>query len=431
MAKTANRDSHNPTLRLGQELVRRRLATLTQVRECVAAQADLEQRGQRIPIGNILVARGIIGLEELKETLSELGYLYLYCPSCDLEVQVQGYERDHQYFCTRCSGELIFASTRPDRGEKRSELPPEMKDSGEDPFIDKEIGGCRIIERIARGGMGTVYRAEQVHLGRTVALKVLAPELAEDVTFVKRFVQEARAVAELSHPNIIHIIDAGASEGAFYFTMEFIEGENLNQIIKKRGRLSVDDSLVIIEQAADALAHAHGRGIVHRDIKPENVLVTTEGVVKIADLGLAKRTFDQSASAITQAGSILGTPYYMAPEQARDFRLADERSDVYSLGVTLYKMLSGTVPYDGSSPIEVMMKALSGEKTSLDEIDPTISSEVCVLVDRMMSVEPEGRFRSAEVCRKAITSLRRHLGGGSSSPEGPPPGATPQEGTGA
>ena len=418
MRKSESRESHNPTLRLGQELVRRRLASLSQVRECVAAQTDLAKRGQTVPIGNLLVARGIIGLEDLKETLSHLGYLYLYCPTCDLEVQVQDYSRENRYFCTRCSGELIFSSNRPTRGERGGELPPEMRDEGEDPFIGREIGGCQILARIARGGMGTVYRAEQVHLGRIVALKILAPELAKDATFIKRFVAEARAVAELSHPGIIHIIDAGASQGSFYFTMEFVEGENLNQIIKKRGRLPIDEALAIVEQVAEALAHAHSRGIVHRDVKPENILVTTEGIAKVADLGLAKRTFDETASAITQAGSILGTPYFMSPEQARDFRLADARSDLYSLGVTLYKMLSGVVPFDGNSPIEVMMKALAGSKTPLERFDPTIPSEVSALVDRMMHVEPESRFRSAELCCEAIRNLRRLLASARRKPRG-------------
>ncbi len=265
MAKTANRESHDPTLRLGQELVRRRLASLSQVRECVAAQVDLTKRGQTVPIGNILVARGIIGLEDLKETLAHLGYLFLYCPTCDLEVQIQDYSRENLYFCTRCSGELIFSSNRPSRSDRSFKLPPEMGEEGKDPYIGREIGGCKILRRIARGGMGTVYQAEQVHLGRIVALKILAPELAKDSTFIKRFVQEARAVAELSHPGIIHIIDAGASEGSFYFTMEFIEGENLNQIIKRRGKLPLDESLSITEQVASALTHAHSRGIVHRD----------------------------------------------------------------------------------------------------------------------------------------------------------------------
>ncbi len=410
MAKTANRDSHNPTLRLGQELVRRRLVTLTQIRECVAAQTDLERRGQSVPIGNILVTRGIIGMEDLKETLASLGFLFLFCPTCTCEVPITNYERDRAYYCTRCSGELIFSSNRPAQRDTTGPFSrPVDDDKQADPAIGREIGGCKVLSRIARGGMGTVYLGEQLHLGRQVAIKILAPELAKDSVFVQRFVQEARAVAELSHPNIIHIIDAGASDGSFYFTMEFVEGENLNQIIQNRGRIPLDESLVLVGQIADALVHAHGRGVIHRDIKPENILITSTGQVKLADLGLAKRTLDQNASAITQAGSILGTPYYMAPEQARDFRQADARSDLYSLGVSLYKMLAGVVPYDGNSPIEVMMKALQGDHISLDKFDPEIPPEAIALVDRMMHVEPQSRFKTAEICRKAIGSLQRHL----------------------
>jgi len=305
---------------------------------------------------------------------------------------------------------LVFSSNRPETLDGTISRPPNLPTEDlDEKFIGEEVGGCKILSKIARGGMGTVYLGEQIHLGRRVAVKILAPELARDESFVKRFIQEARAVAELSHPSIIHIIDAGAANGCFYFTMEYIEGENLSKILKQRGPIPLGETLNLMEQVADALCHAHSRGIVHRDIKPDNILVTQAGQVKLADLGLAKRTFDENASAITQAGSILGTPYYMAPEQARDFRLADERSDLYSLGVTIYKVLSGSVPYDGHSPIEVMMKALQGDKIPLDQRDPSIPAEAVALVDRMMHVDPAGRFKSAEICRNAIQSLRRHL----------------------
>lgn len=226
---------------------------------------------------------------------------------------------------------------------------------------------------------------------------------------MKRFLQEARSAAALNHTNVIHINDAGQSNGVFYYTMEYVQGENLAQRLRRRGTLPVGEALEVTDQVADALAHAHEHEIVHRDVKPENIMITPDGRVKLADLGLAKKVMDAEASTITQAGAILGTPYYMAPEQARDFRRADARSDLYSLGVTLYKMLSGRVPFEGSSPIEVMMKALEGRHPALSSFVPDLPVEVEAFVDRLMHVDPEVRYRSGRSVRTAIRHLRTTL----------------------
>ncbi|MEM7166829.1 MAG: serine/threonine-protein kinase [Planctomycetota bacterium] len=395
-------------LRIGQELVRRKLVGIDQVRECLRVQEELRRQGKEAPIGNILVARGIVGLEDLKEVLSSLKLLILYCPTCRLELVVEDYRRDNQYICNQCSGELIFTSHRPRPNTPVSQSAATAPPSGDD-LIGKELGGCRVVERIAAGGMGTVYKAEQINLGRAVALKVLAQDLAEDELFVKRFLQEARAAAALNHTNIIHINDAGFGNGVFFYTMEYVEGEDLAHRLQREGKLRLAEALEIAEQVVEALLHAHKQEIVHRDIKPENIMLTPEGKVKLADLGLAKKVMGGDISTVTQAGSILGTPYYMAPEQARDFRNADARSDLYSLGVTFYKALSGDVPFEGSTPIEVMMKALEGDRRPLSEVCPDIPPDVEQFVDRLMHVDPDSRFQDAAQVRASLqTLINRH-----------------------
>src|SRR5690606_16696914 len=166
-------------------------------------------------------------------------------------------------------------------------------------------------ERIAAGGMGVIYRATQLNLGRTVAVKILSRELSSDEAFVRRFIEEARSAAQLSHGYIVHINDVGDYHGIFYFTMEYVDGIDLKTLLKERKLLPIPLSLEITTQVARALEHAHGRGIIHRDIKPENIMITRDGAVKLADLGLAKKLSTGGADGLTQAGSVLGTPYYM------------------------------------------------------------------------------------------------------------------------
>ncbi len=398
-----------PTVRLGQELIKRRLASVTEVRKGMQAREDLRRSGTNTALGNVLVSRGVVSIQDLMSALATLGDLQMSCPNCQTVSRIENYDSRQRPVCASCTGELIYVGDAP---SKPRTVTPRRNGEDDSPTLEgRTIGSCRIKRRIAAGGMGTVYEAEQINLGRIVALKVLAADLSRDATFVKRFLLEARAAAELNHRNIIHINDAGEDDGIFYYTMEFVPGENLAQRLKRERVLPVDVALQITQQVAEALAHAHERKIIHRDIKPENIMIKDDGTVKLADLGLAKKTMieDTAVSSITQAGSVLGTPHYMAPEQARDFRLADHRSDLYSLGVTLYRAVGGCVPFDGNSPIEVMMKAVEGEKTPLHELVDGLPPEVEALIDRLMHTDPDHRFRDAKVLINALMSLRKHL----------------------
>jgi serine/threonine-protein kinase len=209
-------------------------------------------------------------------------------------------------------------------------------------------------------------------------------------------VQEARSAAQLNHGNIVHINDVGECQGVFFFVMEFIDGQNLKDLLRDTPKLDLRRVLDVTTQVCHALRHAHSRGIIHRDIKPENIMLTQEGVVKLADLGLAKRMASENAAGLTHAGAILGTPFYMAPEQAKDFSKVDRRSDIYSLGVTMYRMLTGRVPFDGRSPIEVMIKALDGKRIPIRELRDDVPAELEQIVDRMMQKNPERRYQSVE-----------------------------------
>lgn len=423
--------SRSTEIRLGQRLVQKRLCSLRQINEALLRQKSLRERNQKIPLGRILVEAGWLEEEALRETLAELGALTLSCPQCETEYSVRAYVRNSPPTCKRCGGALQLLdpdaaerspepreptpgaspgdstlirpiATAPARGQVSPQPPETLDATGDDEFIGKVLGGCQLLERIGRGGMGVVYKAKQLNLGRTVAVKILASDLASDEGFVRRFVQEARSAALLNHPNIVHINDVGEFQGVFYFVMEYVDGQNLRELLKTVKKLDVPRAVDIAVQVCHALRHAHSRGIIHRDIKPENIMLTQEGSVKLADLGLAKRVASENSASLTHAGAILGTPYYMAPEQAKDFRHVDRRSDIYSLGVTLYRMLTGRVPFDGRSPIEVMIKAIDGKKVPVREWNPEVPPELEAVVDRMMHKNPDQRYQDVEEVLRAL-----------------------------
>jgi len=381
-------------------------------------------------LGWTLRQKGYLDAESLRQALADQGQLELFCSSCRETHAIASYHPGVEYRCPRCRTLLVMEEELQLEGAAipvpppvvvpPSQMAPADSEITQDPLIAKVIGGCQIIERIARGGMGVVYKARQLNLGRTVAIKILSDELSGNPAYVERFLQEARSAAFLNHGNIIHINDVGEHNGIYYFIMEFVDGKNVREILKKKNTLEVPQALQVALQVSRALQHAHRRGIIHRDIKPENIMITREGVVKLADLGLAKRL--DSSGGITHAGSVLGTPFYMAPEQAKDFSKVDQRSDIYSLGVTLFKALTGKVPFDGRTPIEVMIKAIEGKRQALRDLRPDLPTQVEALVDQMMARNPEDRFQQADDLIAAIESLLRTAKGGQA------PGAAVRQG---
>jgi predicted Ser/Thr protein kinase len=274
----------------------------------------------------------------------------------------------------------------------------------EDPIIGKEIGHCTIQRKLGQGGMGAVYLAHHPGLNRSVAIKVLPGDLASNPEFKERFFREARLAARLEHPNVVQVHDVGEEEGIHYISMQYVEGKSLDGILKERKKLSVNEALSITKRVAVALSAAAKLGIVHRDIKPHNILISKDGVVKVADFGLAK---DEDANrSISEPGVVMGTPYYMSPEQAKGEKV-DHRSDIYSLGATLYHMLCGKRLFDGGSPISIVMKQANERPVGIRELEPTLPESVVGLLDRMLEKDPARRFSNADELVRALDGLKQ------------------------
>jgi len=250
------------------------------------------------------------------------------------------------------------------------------------------IPGFELIEQIGAGSAGTVYKARQISMDRLVAIKILPPRYADDKRFIERFYQEARAVAKLNHPHIVTGIDVGSVGDCHYFVMEYVDGESLAARLDREGALKEAEALEFTRQIALALEHAYKNGIVHRDVKPANILVTRGGVAKLADLGVARRA-ESDVEAST--GRVFGTPYYMSPEQARGSVDIDIRSDIYSLGATLYHLLSGKPPFHGFPPAVVMAKQIAEEPEDVRKLAPAVSKEAAELLALMMAKNPDDR----------------------------------------
>lgn len=275
-----------------------------------------------------------------------------------------------------------------------------------------QIPGYQLLGKLGRGAMATVYKARQISLDRIVAVKVLPKRLSENPEFVNRFYKEGKAAARLSHNNIVQAIDVGATpDGYHYFTMEYVEGRTLYDMMQpppegEGHSFSEAEALDIAIQITDALAHAHERGLIHRDVKPKNILLTPQGVAKLTDLGLARATDDKEA-AESEAGKAYGTPYYISPEQIRGEVDIDFRSDLYSLGATLYHLVTGRPPFDGETPSAVMHKHLKMPLTPADHVNTALSAGVGEIIDVAMAKKREDRYASTRNMLEDLQSVRR------------------------
>src|SRR5438874_973801 len=276
-----------------------------------------------------------------------------------------------------------------------------------------QIPGYQLLGKLGKGAMATVFKAKQNSLDRIVAVKVLPKRSSENIEFVERFYKEGKAAARLSHNNIVQAIDVGSTpDGYHYFAMEYVEGKTLYDIMQPppvgEGRAFTEaEALDIIIQMADALAHAHRRGLIHRDVKPKNILLTPQGVAKLTDLGLARATDDKEA-AESEAGKAYGTPYYISPEQIRGDVDIDFRSDIYSLGATVYHMVTGRPPFDGETPSAVMHKHLKQPLIPADHVNTNLSAGIGEIIDVSMAKDREERYRSTEDMLEDLEAVRRN-----------------------
>jgi len=270
-------------------------------------------------------------------------------------------------------------------------------------WVGRTIGHYEVLRELGRGGMGIVYKAHETSLNRPVALKVLPAHLAGNDEYVKRFTKEARAAARLNHPHVVTIYAIDAFEGSPFIAMEYVKGRELAAVIAERGPLPMAEALEIAAQVASALAVAHGLGIIHRDIKPQNVMIDAAGRAKVMDFGIAK-VLDEKTMALTQDGSVLGTPAYMSPEQCSGGTV-DARSDVYSVGVLLYQMLAGAVPFRGETPLAILHKILNEPPPPVRGFNPAVPAAVVELLDRALAKAPDKRHPTAAAFESDLRRL--------------------------
>jgi serine/threonine-protein kinase len=256
------------------------------------------------------------------------------------------------------------------------------------------LAGYELLTRLGRGAMGAVFLARQVSLDRKVAIKVLSSRLSKNQDYVRRFLREAQSAARLNHTNIISAIDVGDTGKYKYFVMEYAEGPTVGQLLERGGAIDEQRAFGIMLQVAQALAHAHQSGFVHRDVKPANIILTPSGIAKLCDLGLAKEVEESSGD--TAEGQTLGTPDYISPEQARGDVDIDIRADIYSLGATLFHMVTGEVPFKGPNPAVVMTRHLTEPVPDAREVNPAVSPQAAQLIRKMMAKNRADRHQTPD-----------------------------------
>ena len=330
--------------RFGALAIELGFCTKQQLQEAMKVQAAAAKAGFRKRLGDILIKKGYLTPEQLKR---------------------------------------ILASQKVDEGKKR-------------------IANFEIVSKLGEGSMGSVFKARQRGMDRVVALKLLSPQLAKDEDFRQRFIKEARAVAKLNHPHIVSGIDVGEYNRVYYFAMEFVDGQTLAQRMEAcGGRLSEKESLESARQTALALEHAHQNGLLHRDVKPENILVDKNGVTKLADLGLV-RINRPGEDFSAEKGLAIGTPFYISPEQAQGLLDITPATDIYSLGATLYHILTGEPPFDAPTGREIMKKHVRDPVPDPRTVNPTLSARTARICMKCMQKDPKDRYRNCEALAKDL-----------------------------
>jgi eukaryotic-like serine/threonine-protein kinase len=268
-----------------------------------------------------------------------------------------------------------------------------------------QIPGYKILGKLGAGAMAVVYKARQLSLNRMVAIKILPKKFSENPEYVERFYKEGQAAGRLNHPNIVQAIDVGEAGGYHYFVMEYVEGKDISDDLNTGKVFSESEALEIIIQVAHALEHAHAQNLIHRDVKPKNIMINTKGVVKLADMGLARATSDIEA-AQSEEGKAYGTPYYISPEQIRGKIDIDGRADIYGLGATFYHMVTGRVPFMADNSADVMRKHLKEKLIPPDHINTALSAGVSEVIEIMMAKDREDRYKDVKELLVDLEALR-------------------------
>ncbi|MDB5343057.1 MAG: Serine/threonine protein kinase [Schlesneria sp.] len=278
----------------------------------------------------------------------------------------------------------------------------ELLSNGRTPLV---LGDYVLLDRIGAGGMGQVFKAKHQHMDRLVAIKLISEAMTKDANAVQRFQRELKAAAKLVHPNIVQAYDASVQRGVWYLVMEYVEGRDLAEMLATDGPFDSERAVDLVRQASRGLAFAHSKGIVHRDIKPANLLLDQTGTLKIMDMGLARIEDNPAVDGLTQTGQVMGTVDYMAPEQAIDTRSADARADIYSLGCTLYRLLTDQNMYDGATLVQKLMAHQNSPTPALQQLRPDVSTPLAAVFEKMVAKRPQDRLQTMEEVEDALSGL--------------------------
>ncbi len=403
----------------GDLALKHKFADEKEIQRALEEQKRLEKEGALTTLDRLVVELGIMNPFQVEFLQEILGRKVIYCPGCTAKYNVFKYPGDSRVKCRKC-GEMIEVPKR--FSEMNSEERLARAEAGKPQyetkaFMGKVIGGYRILEQMGSGEMGIVFKAKQLSLDRVVALKVLPVEMTRDKKSVDRFLREAKSAGKLQHPNIVQVYDIGETGGLYYYSMEFIEGRSLASVLPEKKPMDLGEASRIILQIAKALAHAHRSGVLHKDIRPESILINEENVAKLADLGMSGGA-DPGKSSMAGRGHMGGTPAYLSPEQLANIRNASPAADVYSLGGTFYRMVTGKEPFTGPN-ILAMMKAILEETPAPPcEANPAVPKELSDIIEKMMAKEVGERFHAADEVVEALTKFGATAGSGRHKAQG-------------
>ena len=389
--------------------LRGRLVSQHQAHKAMRLVEQSEERGKPQTISDVMVARDHLRPEQRDAVLGEVGLRTARCNSCGAGRLVAADSGD-DLPCPHCATRPQPPGLPPTQPAAVAHGPrPAPQASAEDAeqedrLVGREIHPFRFLELIGRGGMASVYRGENMDERRVSAIKILDKTLAEeDPDFIPRFLREGRSLAELNHPNIVSVFNTGEVAGLHFIEMQYVPGPTLRQVLDRLGRLTPAEAVAVTIPVLRALTFAHARRVIHRDIKPDNIMITPAGEVKVTDFGVAKDLSETTQ--FTHSGFVMGTPLYMSPEQCAG-QAVDGRADIYSLGLTLYHVLSGVCPHAAESPLAVMHLRRSTPLTDLHQECHDVPGPLSDVIAVMTQIDPQDRFANAQAAAGAFLELR-------------------------
>jgi len=372
--------------RFGNRVIERGLASSDQVAKALRVQAERAGRGVLQNLGEIMVEQGVLSPSQVRSLLEEQEQIIMICPDCGQRYNVRRSASDRAA-CPADGSRLALTDSAMAQIGVAATL--SAKATQDDAPVGLEIGRCRIYEFLGKGGMGAVYKAKHLPLNRFVAIKMI-PAASQDPTFIRRLLIEAQTVARLEHPNIVQVYDVGYEKGYFFMVMQLLRGTTLERHLAEYGQPPLPEALDIVRDVARGLEAAHGMGIIHRDIKPSNIFVSDDGRARLTDFGLSLMTESKD----DLGGLVVGTPGFMSPEQCLG-RPVDGRSDLYSLGIVFYLLVTGSRPFDGDTPLAVRDAQIKSKPRAPRLINPEISDGIQAVLAKMMARSPDRRYGSA------------------------------------